>query len=59
MTSVSELMESMEYGPSVEDGAAVRDWLASFDEWTIRGLVPSPIDGGDGNREFLLGARKR
>lgn len=38
---------------------AVRDWLASSDEWTILGLVPSPIDGGDGNREFLLGARKR
>ncbi|WP_295049525.1 aldehyde dehydrogenase family protein [uncultured Paracoccus sp.] len=28
MTSVSELMETMEYGPSVEDSATVRDWLA-------------------------------
>ncbi|WP_347140064.1 aldehyde dehydrogenase family protein [Paracoccus sp. SSK6] len=28
MTSVSELMETLEYGPSVEDSAAVRDWLA-------------------------------
>ncbi|MTE00933.1 aldehyde dehydrogenase family protein [Paracoccus sp. YIM 132242] len=28
MTSVSELMETMEYGPSVEDSAAARDWLA-------------------------------
>ncbi|WP_188713901.1 aldehyde dehydrogenase family protein [Paracoccus acridae] len=28
MTSVSELMKTMEYGPSVEDSAAVRDWLA-------------------------------
>ncbi|MFC3168473.1 aldehyde dehydrogenase family protein [Paracoccus fontiphilus] len=27
MTSVSELMETLEYGPSVEDSAAVRDWL--------------------------------
>ena len=25
--------------------------------FTIIGLVPSPIEGGDGNREFLLGAR--
>ena len=25
---------------------------------TAVGLVPSPIDGGDGNREFLLGARR-
>ncbi|TWI36800.1 aldehyde dehydrogenase family protein [Paracoccus sulfuroxidans] len=27
MTSVSEIMESMEYGPSVEDASAVREWL--------------------------------
>ncbi len=26
--------------------------------FTIIGLVPSPIEGGDGNREFLLGARR-
>jgi 23S rRNA (cytidine1920-2'-O)/16S rRNA (cytidine1409-2'-O)-methyltransferase len=24
----------------------------------VIGLIPSPIDGGDGNREFLLGARR-
>jgi 23S rRNA (cytidine1920-2'-O)/16S rRNA (cytidine1409-2'-O)-methyltransferase len=24
--------------------------------WTVAGVVPSPIAGGDGNREFLLGA---
>jgi 23S rRNA (cytidine1920-2'-O)/16S rRNA (cytidine1409-2'-O)-methyltransferase len=24
--------------------------------WRVTGLVPSPILGGDGNREFLLGA---
>jgi 23S rRNA (cytidine1920-2'-O)/16S rRNA (cytidine1409-2'-O)-methyltransferase len=24
--------------------------------WRVLGVVPSPIDGGDGNREFLLGA---
>ncbi|WP_313136807.1 aldehyde dehydrogenase family protein [Paracoccus jeotgali] len=29
MPSVSEIMESMEYGPSVEDSSAVRDWLAA------------------------------
>ncbi|MFV0385243.1 aldehyde dehydrogenase family protein [Paracoccus sp. (in: a-proteobacteria)] len=28
MTSVSDIMESMEYGPSVEDSATVRGWLA-------------------------------
>ncbi len=26
--------------------------------WTVTGLLPSPITGGDGNREFLLGARR-
>ena len=26
--------------------------------FTVRGLVPSPIQGGDGNAEFLIGARK-
>jgi 23S rRNA (cytidine1920-2'-O)/16S rRNA (cytidine1409-2'-O)-methyltransferase len=26
--------------------------------WRIVGLIPSPISGGDGNHEFLLGARR-
>jgi len=26
--------------------------------WTVLGLAPSPIEGGDGNREFLIAARK-
>jgi 23S rRNA (cytidine1920-2'-O)/16S rRNA (cytidine1409-2'-O)-methyltransferase len=26
--------------------------------WTVAGVVPSPIAGGDGNREFLLGASR-
>jgi 23S rRNA (cytidine1920-2'-O)/16S rRNA (cytidine1409-2'-O)-methyltransferase len=26
--------------------------------WRVSGLVPSPLAGGDGNREFLLGARR-
>jgi 23S rRNA (cytidine1920-2'-O)/16S rRNA (cytidine1409-2'-O)-methyltransferase len=25
--------------------------------WTVLGIIPSPIAGGDGNREFLLAAR--
>jgi 23S rRNA (cytidine1920-2'-O)/16S rRNA (cytidine1409-2'-O)-methyltransferase len=24
--------------------------------WRVLGLIPSPISGGDGNVEFLLGA---
>jgi 23S rRNA (cytidine1920-2'-O)/16S rRNA (cytidine1409-2'-O)-methyltransferase len=26
--------------------------------WDVLGVIPSPIAGGDGNREFLLGARR-
>jgi len=26
--------------------------------WTGKGIIPSPITGGDGNREFLLGATR-
>jgi 23S rRNA (cytidine1920-2'-O)/16S rRNA (cytidine1409-2'-O)-methyltransferase len=31
-------------------------WLEDLG-WQVAGLVPSPIKGGDGNQEFLLGAR--
>ena len=37
---------------------AVCDWLAEQDGWTVVGLVPSPIPGGDGNHEFLAAAKK-
>lgn len=33
----------------------MRDWLDAQPGWRALGVVPSPIDGGDGNREFLLG----
>ncbi|RWL44826.1 MAG: TlyA family RNA methyltransferase [Mesorhizobium sp.] len=36
----------------------LRDWLAGFPGWRVLGLHPSPIEGGDGNREFLLAAIK-
>jgi 23S rRNA (cytidine1920-2'-O)/16S rRNA (cytidine1409-2'-O)-methyltransferase len=26
--------------------------------WTAAGTIPSPIAGGDGNAEFLIGARR-
>jgi 23S rRNA (cytidine1920-2'-O)/16S rRNA (cytidine1409-2'-O)-methyltransferase len=41
--------------------AAVCDDIAGFVVtlgWTVAGVIPSPIDGGDGNREFLLGAAR-
>ncbi len=36
----------------------IASWLDGRDGWHVLGLVPSPIEGGDGNREFLLGARR-
>ena len=61
-----------EVGPdAVGKGGIVRDpavaqqapkdlaaWLEGQGGWHVVGLVASPILGGDGNREFLLGARR-
>jgi 23S rRNA (cytidine1920-2'-O)/16S rRNA (cytidine1409-2'-O)-methyltransferase len=52
-------------GGVVRDAQAVRDavamvenWLAAEMGWQLIGTAPSPIDGQDGNREFLLAGRK-
>jgi 23S rRNA (cytidine1920-2'-O)/16S rRNA (cytidine1409-2'-O)-methyltransferase len=34
--------------------AEVRDWLAEQQGWNVLGDMPSPIEGGSGNVEFLL-----
>jgi len=34
----------------------VRDWLESQSGWEVKDVVPSPIKGGNGNIEFLIGA---
>lgn len=34
-------------------------WLETNEGWAVMGLAPSPIAGGDGNREFLLAGRKK
>ena len=46
MSRVSEIMTSMEYGPSVEDSSAVRDWLASRGQFGhfIGGEFTKPAD---------------
>jgi 23S rRNA (cytidine1920-2'-O)/16S rRNA (cytidine1409-2'-O)-methyltransferase len=38
--------------------AHVRDWLASQAGWHVHGVIDSPIAGGSGNQEFLLGATR-
>ena len=52
-------------GGVVRDAKVVRDavamvenWLAVDMGWHLIGTTPSPIDGQDGNREFLLAGRK-
>ncbi len=38
--------------------AAVRDWWSGLEGWTVQGVAESPITGPEGNREFLLAARR-
>lgn len=42
---------------AVRDAQAAKlaDWLAARPGWRVVGVVPSPIEGGSGNQEFLLG----
>ena len=46
--------------PAVHE-AVCRDieaWLSEQPEWQVLGLTDSPVTGADGNREFLIAARK-
>ena len=36
--------------------ADITGWLNGLPGWTVRGVVPSPLLGPAGNREFLVGA---
>jgi 23S rRNA (cytidine1920-2'-O)/16S rRNA (cytidine1409-2'-O)-methyltransferase len=37
--------------------ATIAAWLTELG-WQVKGVVPSPIEGGDGNREFLIAATR-
>ena len=50
------LLKDPESAPAV--AGRLRDWLGAQAGWRVRGLLPSPIAGGDGNHEFLLAADK-
>jgi 23S rRNA (cytidine1920-2'-O)/16S rRNA (cytidine1409-2'-O)-methyltransferase len=38
-------------------GARIQAWLDQQPGWQSAGLIPSPIQGGSGNEEYLVGAR--
>jgi 23S rRNA (cytidine1920-2'-O)/16S rRNA (cytidine1409-2'-O)-methyltransferase len=56
--------EGIGKGGLVKDGLAepcardIAHWIEA-QGWTVAGLIDSPILGGDGNREFLIGATKK
>ena len=70
---VALIKPQFEVGPGrVGKGGIVRDaalhdevcrriesWLGGLAGWRVLGLAPSPIEGGDGNREFLIAAEYR
>jgi 23S rRNA (cytidine1920-2'-O)/16S rRNA (cytidine1409-2'-O)-methyltransferase len=55
--SKAGLLKDPESAPAV--AAELERWLVEDIGWQSLGLVPSPIAGGDGNREFLLAGLKR
>jgi len=50
------LLRDPEDAPRVAE--RLRAWLDAVPGWRATGLVASPIEGGDGNREFLLAGEK-
>jgi 23S rRNA (cytidine1920-2'-O)/16S rRNA (cytidine1409-2'-O)-methyltransferase len=47
-----------EPGLAERTAADIAVWLETEMGWRADGILLSPIEGGDGNREFLLGARR-
>jgi 23S rRNA (cytidine1920-2'-O)/16S rRNA (cytidine1409-2'-O)-methyltransferase len=54
--SKAGLLKDPESAPAV--AAELERWLVEDMGWQSPGLVPSPIAGGDGNKEFLLAGLK-
>lgn len=54
--SKAGLLKEPETAPAV--AAELERWLVEDMGWKSLGLIPSPIAGGDGNVEFLLGGEK-
>jgi 23S rRNA (cytidine1920-2'-O)/16S rRNA (cytidine1409-2'-O)-methyltransferase len=50
------IVRDVQVARQAADGIAA--WLEAEQGWRVIGVLPSPIAGGSGNREFLIGARK-
>lgn len=50
------LLKDPDLAPQIADD--LRNWLKTQSGWRATGLADSPVAGGDGNREFLLGGVK-
>ena len=47
-----------EEGLAIQTSHSIRDWLDHFPGWNVTHFMPSPLKGGDGNKEFLMAAIK-
>ncbi|RAI59397.1 TlyA family RNA methyltransferase [Roseicella frigidaeris] len=69
--AVALIKPQFEVGPAVAKGGVVRDaavhravctriaeWWGGLPGWRVAGIEPSPILGPEGNREFLIAARR-
>ncbi len=43
---------------AVQTAHSIRDWMDNFPGWNVTHFMPSPLKGGDGNKEFLMAAIK-
>jgi 23S rRNA (cytidine1920-2'-O)/16S rRNA (cytidine1409-2'-O)-methyltransferase len=50
------MLKDPESAPAIAED--LEQWLTRIDGWQSLGIIPSPISGGDGNREFLLAGKK-
>jgi 23S rRNA (cytidine1920-2'-O)/16S rRNA (cytidine1409-2'-O)-methyltransferase len=59
-TKRGDMKKGIVRDPFVQDAVCkdVAAFVASLG-WTVVDVIPSPILGGDGNREFFIGARRR
>jgi 23S rRNA (cytidine1920-2'-O)/16S rRNA (cytidine1409-2'-O)-methyltransferase len=59
-TKRGDMKKGIVRDPFVQDAVCkdVAAFVASLG-WTVVDVIPSPIVGGDGNREFFIGARRR